>query len=81
MTITIRERILQIVLSHKGINSAQLSARLATEFISLTIRDIMDEIDSMIKDGELVEIDFEMPGDSYSVRFYVPKFTKICIKK
>lgn len=78
---TIRERILQIVLGHKGINSAQLSARLATEFFQMSIREIMDEIDSLIKENELVEVDFQIPGDTYSVRFYVPKLTKIVIKK
>jgi len=79
--ITIRERILQIIIGHKGINSAQLSARLATEFIGMTIREIMDEIDSVVKDSEVIEIDFEIPGDNYSVRFYVPKLTKINIRK
>jgi hypothetical protein len=79
--VTIRERILQIVIAKRGINSAELSAKLVTEFTGMSIREVMDSIDSVVKDNELIELEFEIPGDNYSVRFYLPKLTKIGIRK
>jgi len=72
-----KEAIINLVTSHKGMKDSELSAILVTKYMNFNTREIVDEIESLVKNGELIEIDFGIPGDKYLTRYYVPRGTEI----
>lgn len=75
-------RVVQIVEAAQGIKGAELSARLATEFLDLQGEEILQHIFHMIENGELVEIEYELPAMRYRTKsFILPRGTTINVNK
>lgn len=78
----LRSRIITIVNSSQGLKGVELSTRLAGEFLEFTGEEILHEIFDLIENGQLVEIEYELPTMMYRTKsFILPKGTAININK
>lgn len=62
VTIQLNERIIQIVSVANGIKASRLCSVLACEYLGLTGKEIRDYLIHMIRNNELVEIEFTLPN-------------------
>lgn len=78
----LRNRILEIVNPSTGIKGMELATILANEFHPLTTEKILQEIFDLIKEGELIEIEYQLSTMDYRTKsFILPKGTSINISK
>lgn len=78
----IQDHIRRIVVAAQGIKGVELSARLATEYMEVSGTDMLQLIFEMIQNGELVEVEYELPTMSYRTKsFILPKGTSVNVSK
>lgn len=78
----VRASVTHIVNIAQGIKGVDLSVRLATEHPEATGDEILSCIFDMISEGELVEVEYELPLMTYRTKsFILPRGTSININK
>jgi len=78
----LREWIVGYVTRHQGCKAVQLAADAVGEFPSISSHDILESIGHLVKNGELVEVEYNLPEMPYRVKsFLLPKGTNLYISK
>jgi hypothetical protein len=77
-----RDVIRKIVNENSGIKNVELVIKVAQSLIEEDIefepRDLIIQIESLVKEGEIVELEFILPDMGYRVKsMYFPKGTKL----
>lgn len=76
----IQTRILGLI--SNGIKATDLVVQLVTQFISIDSVEVVKVINDLVKQGEIIEIEYTLPNMDYRIKsFYLPKGTHIEISK
>lgn len=71
------DAIVGIVRGQSGIRGSLLMAHLATEFLSWEKDSLRHVVTELVRIGELVEIEFILPGQVKSDSFFLPAGSKV----
>jgi len=76
---TIEDLIIDLINLNYGLKGAELSLKVMAKDLTMTNNEILDTIFTMIEQGDLVEVEYILPGNHTSKSFVLPKGTHINI--
>lgn len=72
----VKEKIIHLVNSHEGIKSQNLLAIISSEFLALANKELSEILLEVIKEGEILEIEYIVLGKK-SRSFFLPRNTEV----
>lgn len=79
---TIKELIVKTVNDHQGIKATELAVDVISENTEITPDDYENALSELIRNGEIVEVEYTLPSMDYRVKsWFLPKDSVVVVSK